>query len=255
MRWRTLDGIVRSCLLQSEKTIHWYLPYLKAGSDCLRELTFDTLEVINTIRLQLNSYKAVGLPCDFVDWVKVGIPQGQFVQPLLQREGINRLNNFDDNGRKTTYNLPDPDNQDVLDANMINVNGLWIENHFNDKGENVGRYFGIGAGSEPDTFKVLRERSEIQFNEALGQEDDPIILEYISDGQTSNAATKIHPYAQRTIETYIFWKNSPNANNEKSPEAMQYHEAHRILRGRLSDITGDDLIRIIRRGYSGSIRT
>lgn len=63
------------------------------------------------------------------------------------------------------------------------------------------------------------------------------VVEFITNGLECNAATKIHPYAQRTIETYIEWKSSQNRNNPRSPEGIDFANAHDILRGRLNDLT------------------
>lgn len=63
------------------------------------------------------------------------------------------------------------------------------------------------------------------------------VLEFTTNGLECNAATKIHPYAQRTIETYIEWKTSPNRNNPRSAEAVEHGDEHNKLRGRLNDLT------------------
>src|ERR1051325_10022357 len=108
MTWYSLDMITRSILMQRGYPIHWYIDFLKYSTECLRELTFDVLKVINSVKLPVNSYKAVTLPCNYVDWVKVGYATGQWVHPLAQGP-INRLNNYDANGVKIPYEdtLPD----------------------------------------------------------------------------------------------------------------------------------------------------
>ena len=79
MKLYTLDNIVRSALADRGYPMHFYLQFLQYGIDALRMLNFDVLQSIKSVRLPVNSYKAVTLPCDFVDIVKVGTETGQFV--------------------------------------------------------------------------------------------------------------------------------------------------------------------------------
>jgi len=44
----TLDHLVRSLIINQSRSVHYYWPYLKLASDCLRELYIDTIGVIST---------------------------------------------------------------------------------------------------------------------------------------------------------------------------------------------------------------
>ena len=50
MRLSTLDEITRRGLLEDGLPIHYYFEYLTHGATCLRELSFDTLKIINKKR-------------------------------------------------------------------------------------------------------------------------------------------------------------------------------------------------------------
>lgn len=248
MRLYTLDSIIRSALLRKGYSIHWYMQFLKYGADCLRELSFDSLQNIRSVRLELNEYNAIPLPCDYVDWIKVGVENGQVVRPYAQRDGYNRMNNYDSNGNKALYGTVDAINDVALPyyEELVNLNY-----------ESVGRQFGYKGGNNPNSFSVLRERNggEIQFDiTATG----PIRLDYISDGLDSDAATQIHPYAQATIEAYIFWQmkeNSRSYNNaDRQAAQLQYDKEHRKLRARLNSFTITDFRRVLQQGYGGAVR-
>jgi hypothetical protein len=58
MKYTTLDKIVRRNLLAKRMPLHYYIEYLVHASSCLRELTFDSLKIINTVELELNDYYA-----------------------------------------------------------------------------------------------------------------------------------------------------------------------------------------------------
>jgi len=247
MKWAKLDSIIRRNLLAKRQPLHYYIEYLVHASSCLRELTFDSLRIINTVKLELNDYFAADLPCDFVDWTKVGIMMGQFVQPITQRESINRLHNYDSQGQIITYQDPATFNMD-----FPFWPGYWMFQNIDDLGENLGRLYGFNTGLAPDGFKILPERNQIQFQETA--RTTTYILEYISDGQTSDNASQIDQYAWSAIEAYINWKRTPNADNDHSPEAFNYKNQRRLLRARMSEITLYDIRQTLYRNYRASVK-
>lgn len=247
MRYTTLDKIVRRNLLAKRLPLHYYIEYLVHASTCLRELTFDSLKIINTVELELNDYFAADLPCDYLDWTKVGIKMGQFVQPITQRDSINRLRAQNSQGQYVTYQ--DPDTYDLIFPFWP---GYWMFQNIDDLGENLGRLYGFNPGIVPDGFKVLKERNQIQFTESM--RTCTVVLEYISDGQTSDNATQIDQYAWSTIEAYINWKRSVNADSDVSQEARNYLNQRRLLRARMSELTLYDLRQILYRNYTGAIK-
>lgn len=258
MKWTSLDQTARSMLLQRGYPIHWYIDFIKYGSDGLRELTFDSLRVINSAKLAVNSYKAVTLPCDYVDFVNLGSAIGQFVHPLSQGP-INRLNNFDDTGKKIPYSNV------VTDVPFTEIPGsIAFANSFNVLGEHIGGVYNHNPGKSVGIFRELPERNEIQLDSC--SQYDFVILDYISDGATctcgcecgSDSATKIHPYAIAAIEAYIDWKmksfnRSYNAG-EVQQAKLEYISQHKILRARKYSMTRWDWLRAARLGYSGTYK-
>lgn len=247
MRFTTLDKIIRRNLLAKRLPLHYYIEFLVHASTCLRELTFDSLKIINTVELTLNDYYAADLPCDYVDWTKVGLKMGQFVQPITQRDSINRLRKQDSQGNYITYQDPASFNMD-----FPFWPGYWMFQNIDDLGENLGRLYGFNTGLVPDGFKILKERSQIQFLET--SRDTTYVLEYISDGQTSDNASQVDQYAWMAIEAYINWKRTPNADNDHSPEAYNYKNCRRALRARMSEVTLYDIRQILFRNYRASIK-
>lgn len=247
MKYTSLDSVIRRNLLAKRLPIHYYVEFLVHASTCLRELTFDTLRIVNTVELELNDYYAADLPCDYVDWTKVGIKVGQFVRPITQRDTINRLRNQDAQGDYTTYTDPATANQEFPFWPVF----WWFQN-IDDLGENTGRLYGFDTSDTVNGFKVIKERRQIQFTESI--ESTTIVLEYISDGQTSDNATQIDPYAQIAIESFINWKRSPSADIDRSPEARSYFNQRRILRARMGQVTLADIRQILYRNYRASVK-
>jgi hypothetical protein len=231
----TIDRIVTSVLLQKGYSIHWYLQILKYATDCLRELQFDTIGVVRTDVLPVNEYKAIVLPKGYVDFVKVGIPNGQFVLPLGQREGLTRINNYDTHGNKILHEM---------------LTSSAVENAYDINGRAIGKWFGYNTKSQVDSFKVLEERNEIQLDERL--EIDAVLLEWISDGSESDNASKVDPYAQKCIERYVDWQLSAQNRsvglNEAREKERLYKEAYVELRGRRNGLTIEDIKASIHKG-------
>lgn len=232
MKWTSLDAITRSVLQQRQLPIHYYLQYLKYASDMFRELHFDTLRVVNAKRLPVSATGTVQLPCDFVDYTKVGIEIGQMVRPLHNEDGINRLPNVDANGRPTIY-------PEASSGAMLSGGGAGMS----DRGESLGGYPSYHDGLLQDTFKLLPERNIIQLNQAVGA--GSVILEYVSDGTYCDAATKVDVLAQKTIEDYQKWQASPSRDNEYSPEAKKFFHSWKNLRARKNPMTMEDIKRSV----------
>ncbi len=247
MRWVTLDKIVRSALFQRGYPIHYYALFLKLGADGFRELSMDSLRLINTVKIPVTSYKAAPLPCDFLDYVKIGIAQAGYVQPLVYSEALNRLPNYDSQGNIIVY--PDIFQSEATNGNVNGVGFLgynWVT--WNEYNEPTGRLYGLGTFPGPNGFKVLPERDIIQLDDNSVATN--IILEYISDGQCCDSCSRITSYAQAAIEAYIFWKykefNRYYSNADRQLARQEFINQHRILRGRKDDMTIDTIQNIIR---------
>ncbi len=250
MRYTTLNNCTRSYLNQTARSIHYYARCLKYSSDCIRELLFDTLQTINTVRLPLNGLFEAEIPADYIDGAKVGIQVGQFIRPLIRRDTINPMANFDSTGTQINY----PNADELSDDTWGDFWQSWGVN-INTNGENTGGYYGIGAGSEPDTYTIDEGRNVIQLNQNVGV--SKIVLQYLSDGTYTNAATRITPYAQKTIEAYIDWQYKLNSKSYGMGDANQaergFYNELRKLRARKSDLTPELIARIINRHRKASI--
>lgn len=246
MKYITLDSIVRSYLLKKRYPIHFYIETLAQMAECLSELQWDVIGVIRTVKLTIGDYGAATLPCDYKDWIKIGLPNGQYVRPAVQTSGMNRLNNFDAaTGDKILY--ADPNTNTAYGFS----NFVW----FNDKMETTGRFYG-GFTSKGDVFSVIPERNEVQFdNHFCG---NYAIMDYISDGSEADSATKVDGYAKMTIEAYSDWKYKENSRNyglgDKAWARKIFDHEQGILRGRVNPLTIADIKNAVRRNTHGSIK-
>ena len=255
----TLDTIVRRGLLEQNLPIHYYFEYLVHSSTCLRELSFDTLKIVNTVQLPVNDYGAVDLPADFVDDVSVGFYGGGTLLKLPHQDSISplRLHN-PTTGQFTHPHIP---STGIIPNNTNNVNsgsdlflgglGLFWFWNVSDFGEPTGRFFGATGGTSIG-YKVIKERRQIQMSN--GYERQSIVLQYISDGQSIDSASQIDVQAVQTIRAWQEWKFSKNSNNDFSPEGISFWNRKKSLRARLSGMSLVDVKNALRNGYTAAVK-
>lgn len=239
--WYTLDQIIRSLLLKESKPIHWYVQYLVLACSGLQRLNNTTLRTVNTVKLSVNSYKAVVIPTDFVDYIKLGFAVGERVRPLILDESLNRLNNFDTDG---VTKIPYPV---LVERNYaLEVTNLPYDQAYYNHDVSRDDYF----------FNVLRERGEIQLSADFPNSE--IILQYIGDGLGADAATKVDPLAQAALEKWILWQNMVHkkgvGDGERAEAERRFNDEWRLLRAAKSDLTRENIINAIYSGYSGTYR-
>jgi len=251
----TLDKIVRSVLLQKGLPLHYYMQFLKLSADCIRELSFDSARIVNTVELVVNQQDfSVPTPCDYVDWTKIGIPIGQKIRPIYEVDSINRLQAKNPDGQTTTFTSAQDNSQNNL---LPGWPGYWLFQNIDDLGENTGRQFGISAANTTNGFKVILEGNRIQLTESFTE--PTIILEYISDCQSVDNASMVDPYAQAVIEAYDDWKFKLHIRRSGLGEVATafdlFKRELRRYRARKSDLTLLAIKQAIYSNYKQSPKT
>lgn len=250
MKYANLDMIVRRSLLERGYPIHYYAEYLLHASSCIRQLSTDTLRIVNTVHLPINKYYAVDLPDDFVDDVALCLPMGSFLKQVPKNDRINPLRSVSSTTDQfRTYKTKPKEEQETVFG--INPSWLWYWN-VNDYGEPTGRFYGASGGERANGYRLVKERNQIQLTETFA--GDSVILMYVSDGQSVSNATQIDMLAFSAIQAYIDWKTSPNAAKRESYEARTYFSERRLLRAKLDDLTAADIKDLVRRNYMASIK-
>lgn len=249
----TIDQIVRRLLLENNLPIHFYSEYLFHGASCIRELSFDTLKIINTINLPVDDIGAANLPDDYVDEVAVSLRAGLLLQQIPHRDDINPLR-----VHSTTtgefVRQPEQGLQNV-DINNTTYFGSYSWSWFwnvDSLGEFTGRFFGANGGTQTG-YKIIKERRQIQLSDGIAGGN--IILQYISDGQSLDNASQITPQATSCIQAYINWKSGQNRAIKDSLEASTFYNEKRLLRARLSEMNLIDIKNVLRSNYTAAYKT
>lgn len=250
MIFSTLDTITRRYLLEKGLPIHWYLEVMTHCSTAIRELSFDSLKIINSARLPVNSYGAIDLPDDFVDDLAVCIPVGDSLSRLPKQDWLNPIRIHDTTtGEFTPYTTTADDGSQDFAAFPGIWNWYWNVNSY---GEPTGRLFGSSGGTAQG-YSLEKKRRQIQLTDNF--QNSNVVLLYISDGQRADNATQVETLAQMAIQAWCDWKRSPNAAIKDSYEASTYYNEKRTLRARLNDLTRTDILNIIRNSYTGAVKS
>lgn len=252
MQLANLDMICRRWLLDRGYPIHWYLEALFHSSTAIREMSKDTLNIVNTVNLPVDDYGAFELPGDFVDDVAVCFSSGGQLQQIPHKNRINPLRIHD---ATTGQFVSQPTiNQLGVDTDVFwgafGFGWGWFWN-INEYGEPTGRAFGANGGSGRG-YTVVRERRQVQLSDGFAGGN--VIFQYISNGQSADNATQIDWRAFRAITTFIDWQRSPNATMKDSPEARTFYNERRLLRAELSELSMADIKDVLRSSYTASLK-
>jgi hypothetical protein len=241
-----VDSIVRGELLNQGLSIHWYMPFLNLALNCVNKLSKDhpILNNITTVRLTLGPDKAVPIPSDYIDWVKIGKQYGAYVRPLTINPSLNNLEN---NTSSTGAYPPNIDEEGLFG---LGAGLYYFSNHITQHGEHSGGFFGFGGGVNENAFKVVPARNEIQFDPSFA-EGDVIVLEYLASKASSTTA-QVHIYAEEAVQAYIQWKymviqdRSRNSRLAAQNAKQEYYNEVRTMQARLTDWNVPDMLEAIR---------
>lgn len=249
MQFANLDMVVRRTLLERNLPIHFYSEILFHQSSAIRELNKDSLKIINTVNLPVNSYFAIDLPDDFQDDVAVCMPIGNLLQPIPKNNAITPLRVHDTSGNFVPYTDFALKNGESFLGFPISWSWFW---NVSDWGEPTGRFFGSNGGAKKNGYAVFKERGQIQLNETFTAES--AILLYVSNGQSIDNATRVDWNAFKSIQAYSDWQRSPNAAIDRSPEAMTWWNARRHFRANSDDLTTTDIRQIVHKSYTATMK-
>lgn len=234
----TIDSIVRQVILEKSLLPHDYIRLLSFGLNCLKELNMDSIGKVKTVILKPDQFSQAPLPCDYVDWVRVGQPNGEY---FIQFGPTNKLHR----------------NKAMVDGQYVPRESAtlgwespyvywWFDSNYNRYRNNLGtnppRY---------DEFMVLEEQGLIQFKVGY-KEGDEVTMDYIYFDKTS-ASSNVHKYAEETIKAYMEYKHMlsiPRAQAYDKAEAKRsYQEQRKILDFRMNDLTPEVVKRIFERRF------
>lgn len=233
--YSTLESIVRATIDQEGyDTPHKFMRYLNIANRGLKELTFDVLESVKPVVLDVDNTMRVDLPTDFVDYTFLGV-----ILPNGTLEPLGKGSNIPGTGQ---YNMQIP--RTVLTEDQILLREFEPQ-------------FGMGGGQNRNGYYLssidLDNWQMILSGVLVGSF---IYMEYISDGRTPDGNTIVHPYAEAALIAYIYWKSIEMVRtvdpNEKLMARKAYYNEKRLARARFASFTKEEALQQIRKGFKQS---
>jgi hypothetical protein len=233
----------------------------------MQEFSYDTLRSINSQELNVPHNLSVVMPQDYVNYVNMYWVDDQGVKHIIMPSN---------NLTKDPYSLPLQDNfgvptQDNFDNNIEGTSiteDRWKNNFFKDK-ENLiddtiagweyyygwpefgyGQLYGIDPqyANSNGYFTINDREGKISFSANLV--DRLIILEYISDGLSTDVNTRVPKLAEEAMYAYI--THAVIASRINQPEYLVQRlkrEASAKLRNakiRLSNVKTNEIVQVMR---------
>ena len=233
----TIDSIVRQVIIEKSLMPHDYIRLLSFGLNCLKELELDSIGKVKTVILKPDQFSQAPLPCDYVDWVRVGQPNGEH---FIQFGPTNKLhrNKLVVDGQYT-----------ARESTTLGWESPYVYGWFYDHCPHPN--FG-GNPPRNDEFMILEEQGLVQFKVGYKEGDD-VTMDYIYFDKTS-ASSNVHKYAEETIKAYMEYKyllSIPRVQAYDKAEAKRnYQEQRDILDRRLNDLTPEVVKRLFSRRFA-----
>ena len=220
----------------------------------LREMGFDTLQVVKSLKLSVNQpLGTVELPDDFVDLVKVGIIGSDgLVYVFGQNKNINYSqkyktdaagNNIDSNSDDVFDRVNDKNAPTVVFQNYLNQNSYGSLYGYN-------ALYGVGGGHYSGEYRMNYEQNRLEIASSANYTE--VVVEYVADeARSSNPA--IHVYAENALRSYIYYRvierKSSVPYNEKMRARSEYYNERRLANARLKSFTKDEALKTIRKNF------
>lgn len=252
MKVYKLDEIVRSSLLTASRPLHYYMQFLHYAIKGVKEINYDSPFNIKSVKLTVDANLEVTIPDDFVDYIRVGYENGQYVSELIEKDSFNRLINLDADGNQIPY--PDVESS----AGVGGSDSYYYASHANDKSEHLGRHFGHKP-TYKNSFMVIPERNKIMLDPSLHMAKH-IVIDYITTGLTeTTTGTTLPAYAAEAIERYILWRMTEHDRmtpmNLKQLAKEEFIQAHKRYRSRNYQLTINDVLKSLRSHTFAAIKS
>lgn len=223
----------------------------------IREMGFDMLQRVRSIKLTKNANDTVDLPDDFVSLSKVGVVGSDgLIQVLTVNPNINISQKY-----KTTSSgqLIDSDGDGVYDRvdstgptndiDTINNNDyITFSNYVYQN--NVGQLYGLGGGIYAGEYRLNHDQNRLELS--ASEDISEVVIEYVADEARSENPT-VHVMAEEALRAYIYYKiierKSTVPAGEKARARAEYFNELRRANSRLQSFGKEDALQVIRKNF------
>lgn len=227
---------------RKEQFIHWAIDYY-------RKYRMDMAREVKTVRLDMTPWKAIVLPKDCVDWILLGIPNGQSIDTFTKKHLAVR--DCACEGDEPTEAVYTPE---------VGSEGYQFYN-LTECGEDAGKMYGLAVKDNglgylhPNPNQYV---DEIQLSTHVPAGTRPYLM-YLSTLFDPSRDSVVHPYAEDMIRAGIHYRNLQRkrqaGNRNISPQDIrdaknELDEEICLLAERRWDLSAEDIMELSRSGFS-----
>jgi len=230
----------------------------------IREMGFDMLKRVRSVKLKRNTNDTVDLPDDFVSLIKVGIVGSDgLVHVFAENKNIDYAQAYaNSSGTKaaTTADAVDSNGDGVFDR--VDDKGATSGGVFGDEDfitfsnyvfqGGIGQIYGLGGGFYEGQYRLNEDQNRIELSSGSG---DEIVIEYIADEARSSNPT-VHVEAEEALRSYMYYKlierKASVPLGEKGRARQDYYNERRKANARLKAFSKEDALQIIRKNFKQS---
>ena len=231
----------------------------------MQEFSYDTLKSINSQELNIPNSLSVAIPQDYVNYVNIHwvdkqgvkhiimptqLTSNPYSNPIQDQSGIPMQDNFGDNIEGTSITEERWANNDLKQRNEIRDNSLGFGSFYGEDGYGAGQLYGLDPQyANVNGYFTINER-EGKFSFSSDLVGKLIILEYVSDGLSTNLDTRVPKMAEEAMYAYI--SHAIIASRINQPEYVVNRlkrEKSAKLRNtkiRLSNIKLNEIVQVLR---------
>lgn len=231
----------------------------------IREMGFDILKTVSSIKLPVASNSTVDLPDDYVDWVKIGVVgENGIVYALGENKNLNysrayltdAFGNNVDSDNDGVYDRVDSKSATASGSPSVDlIDGAFDSYIFRNYAldGSYGALYGVGGGHMYGDFRVNLDQNRIELSTNNGITE--VVIEYVRD-EARSANPSVHVYAEQALMAYVYYKaverKSSVPANEKARARSEYYNEYRKANARMNSITKDEILRTIRKNFKQS---
>lgn len=256
----TVDQVVNDFILSIESD-----DYANNASDSLvhnyalrgiREMGFDLLKRVRSLKLTAASNGTVALPDDFVSLLKVGVVGSDgLVHVFGENKNINYSQKYKTNAAGTPI---DSDGDGVNDredsktgvaAGMLNSGESVVFSNYIYQ-NNVGQLYGLGGGHYRGEYRLNLDQNRIEFTS--GSSVGEVVIEYIADEARAVNPT-VHVQAEEALRSYIYYRLIERKSSvpmaEKQRARQEYYNERKKANSRLNSFSKEEALKTIRKNF------
>ena len=231
----------------------------------MQEFSYDTLKSINSQELNIPNSLSVAIPQDYVNYVNIHwvdkqgvkhiimptqLTSNPYSNPIQDQSGIPMQDNFGDNIEGTSITEERWANNDLKQRNEIRDNSLGFGSFYGEDGYGAGQLYGLDPQyANVNGYFTINER-EGKFSFSSDLVGKLIILEYVSDGLSTNLNTRVPKMAEEAMYAYISYAVIASRINQPEYVVQRLRrEKSAKLRNakiRLSNIKLNEIVQVMR---------